>query len=435
MTGLILVKEIEANDWNPNVMQDAEYEALKQDMHVHGVNSVDAILVSGKGIFYGEGPITDSKEFGVKGWVIIDGEYRWRAAKELGWKEIRCETVSIREEDAKALCYRRNRERGTIDPFKEALLFKSEGQMTQAKIAGKYGVDQSQVSHRLSLLKLDQDVVKTLKDEKMTRVITPSHLEPLATLEPADQRLLAKEIKDTIKFRDNISVNDIENRVQRLKRDRANEEALKKALTMAKFPKCPTCKEKPEQISHQGLPWVSCQHYHTSWNLETGKREYEFESSRQKDLAGESKPIVPRTIRSVHRTKELANIFVIRAKEVVPNVDIRSMKIHGKLDGEDFGFELDSYGQSLSVSWQRGQVYRGFRAEDHEYKTGEKSSVDAGSPNHVQEVKELIENAFNGKLGIESKRLKGKIPEPPTPSIPEDEEPLYADEIKTVEEE
>ena len=398
---LVQVGFLQANDWNPNVMQPDEYEALKQDMRVHGINALDPLLVSPCQFFH------NVKDEGLKNYyVIVDGEHRWRMAVELAWKEIRCEIRNISEDDAKALCYRRNRERGTIDPFKEALLFKSEGQMTQAKIAGKYGVDQSQVSHRLSLLKLDQDVVKTLKDEKMTHVITPSHLEPLATLAPVDQKRLAKEIKDTIKFRDSISVNDVENRVQRLKRDRANEEALKNALETAKFPKCPTCKEKPTAISHESLPWVRCRQFHTAWNLETGKREYEFETSRQKNLAGESKPIPVRTIRSVHTTKELLNIFVIRAKEVVPNVDIRKIQISGKLDGKDFGFDLDSYWASLSVSWHRGDFYRGFRAEDHEYKTGEKSSVDAGSPDHVQEVKDLIENAFNGKLGIDPKRSK-----------------------------
>ncbi len=86
--GLIEVDKIEPNKFNPNVMPEAEYQALKQDMLVHGVNGVDPILVSIKKIFYGSGPLT-SAEFSGDQYVVIDGEHRWQVAKELGWKEIR----------------------------------------------------------------------------------------------------------------------------------------------------------------------------------------------------------------------------------------------------------------------------------------------------------------------------------------------------------
>ena len=104
-TQLIDVNDIEKNSWNPNVMSDAEFRTLKEDMRIHGVHGVDPILVSLKGVYQLPVPIDElpggawDKAFEVKGYVIVDGEHRWRAAKELGWKQVFCESDNIREED------------------------------------------------------------------------------------------------------------------------------------------------------------------------------------------------------------------------------------------------------------------------------------------------------------------------------------------------
>lgn len=411
-TQLIDVSRLQPNGWNPNVMQDAEYQALKQDMRVHGVNGVDPILVSPKGVFQLQGEITGeawTQAFKVKGYVIIDGEHRWKAAKELGWKQVCCTSEGIKEEDAKALCYRRNRQRGTIDPFKEALLFKSElEKLTQAKIAGKYGVKQGTVSQRLSLLKLDSEVVEKLKDIPRG-IISVSHLEPIATLDPKDQKTAFKDaiVTPMKSWNWQPSVKEIESHVSRIKEERAAEAAITKALETAKFPKCPKCKKSiPRRIHHKGLPWVTCGHCCNDWNLETGKGLYEPIIDRQNRLDGKSEPIKPKTIRCVHTVKELHGIFVDRIKELVPTMKISQIKVHGELEGAAFGFEITSYGKSMSVSLHQASVWKGFRAEEHDYKSGEKSAVDAGSPGNIEDVKELIENAFQGKLGIESKRVK-----------------------------
>jgi ParB/RepB/Spo0J family partition protein len=440
-TSLIDVNKIEKNDWNPNVMADTEYQALKQDMHVHGVNGVDPILVSPKGVFQLEGEIAGeawTQAFKVKGYVIIDGEHRWKAAKELGWKQVCCTSEGIKEEDAKALCYRRNRERGTIDPFKEALLFKTElPKLTQAKIAGKYGVDQSTVSHRLSLLKLDESILEKVGDLPRG-IITPSHLEPIATLDVKDQKTAFKEaIITPMKSWDRQpSVRDIGAYVARIKEERAIEAAIAKALETAKFPKCPNCcKGAPKRIHHKGLPWVTCGNCYHDWNLETGKGLYEPIIDRQNRLDGKSEPIKPKTIRCAHTVKELHSIFVDRIKELIPKITVSQIKVHGKLEGAEFGFEITSYGQSMSISWhQGGSTWMGFRAEVHDYKSGEKSAVDAGSPGNVEDVKQLIENAFQGKLGIEQKTKRKKTPEEIIHELhSESSEHLEADKMQVTE--
>jgi len=438
MTSLVSVDKIEPNEWNPNVMGEVEYAALKQDMHVHGVNGVDAILVSPKGKFL-DAPHEELEGF----YVIVDGEHRWRAAKELGWKEVLCEVREISEDDAKALCYRRNRERGNIDPFKEALLFKTElPKLNQAKIAGKYGVDQSTVSHRLSLLKLDSDVVKAVKDLPRG-IITPSHLEPIASLAPADQKLVLKEeLVTPLKSRDSMpSVRWVQSRVARIKEVRAEEMALAKALEIAKYPKCPQCHEKPSDISHQGLPWVRCRNWHTAWNLETGKREYEPEVSRQKNLAGETEERVSRTLRCSHTVKELHGIFAERLKELIPKLDkISTLKVSGILEGAEFSVDLTGYSHIMAISTHHGRTWLGFRAEDHEYKTGEKSAVQVNDPKEIELARQLIDNAFQGKLGIPVEKIVAKKRKGAKKSVEEqvhelhaddEEEPLEAENIAT----
>lgn len=435
---LIDVDEIRTNGWNPNVMSDIEYQALKQDMHVHGVNGVDPILVSLKGVYQLEGEISGAawtKAFKVKGYVIVDGEHRWKVAKELGWKQILCTTGAIKEEDAKALCYRRNRERGTIDPFKEALLFKSDlDKLTQAKIAGKYGVNQATVSQRLSLLKLDSELVEKLKDIPRG-IISVSHLEPIATLDPKDQKAAFKDAIFTPMKHWNRqpSVKEIESHVSRIKEERAAEAAIAKALETAKFPKCPKCKRGvPKRIHHKGLPWVTCGNCWNDWNLETGRGLYEPIMNSQNRLDGKSEPIKPKTIRCVHTVKELHGVFVDRIKELIPTIEISQIKVHGKLEGAEFGFEITSYGKSMSVSLHQASVWKGFGAEEHEYKSGEKSAVDAGSPDNVEDVKQLIENAFKGKLGIEPKNKRLKTTRKTASEIIHElhSEPLEADKIR-----
>lgn len=409
MWHLIPVEEIEPNKFNPNVMSDVEYQTLKEDMQTHGVQGVDPILVSHKGVYELPVPIDKlpggawDKAFTVKGYIIVDGEHRWRIAKELGWKEIRARSESIREEDAKTICYRRNRERGTIDPMKEAALFKSElDKMSQKAVAGKYGVDQSTVSHRLSLLKVDPQVLKSVH-ELPRGIVTISHLEPLATLDVEDQKQVAKDILDHAKhWNQPMTVKDVEQAAERLRERREEERELKEAVDKAKCPKCPKCGKEPDRINYKKLPWVNCSsgNYDHAWSLASGKRVYEpVESEKEED-----KPKLPMTLRSVHTVQDLSSVFIELIRKIVgtdTTLKIEKIDVSGQLENSQFSFDVNTYGKSMSVSWHHGGAWQGFRAEEHDYKTGEKSAITTGSPDSLERVKLLIENAFNGKLGVE----------------------------------
>ena len=71
---LVLVCMIQPNRFNPNVMQDEEFQALKKDMQVHGPVGIDPVLVSPFNAFY----LSETKSR--DDYVIIDGEHRWKAA-------------------------------------------------------------------------------------------------------------------------------------------------------------------------------------------------------------------------------------------------------------------------------------------------------------------------------------------------------------------
>ena len=405
----IPVSKIQPNPWNPNVMPSREYAILKEDMHAVGPRGTGLIILSPAKVFYGQ-PLSDLGQY----YVIVDGEHRWRIAQELGWEEIRAEIREVSEEEAKAICYRANREHGNLDPFKEAALFKTDldNKLTQEQIAAKYLIDATTVSHRLSLLKLSSDVVEAAKKEMPRGNITVSHLEPLTTLPPQDQKLMLKEIKTRdVTWRNPPSVRDVEQSVERLKRQREMERKLQSAVSKAKHKKCPKCGKRPVNIYHKGLPWVECEsrNYDHTWNLDTGKLLWATTSTgARRDTA---QRIQPQTLRSNHTVQEIHKVFAEQIKRLYPQIDVSKVRVEGKLNNQKISIDLTTYERIVSVSVQYGpghypKDYRGFRAEEHKYKTGEVTTVHCGSPQLIEQTKQFIEQAFKGNLIPEEKEKR-----------------------------
>jgi len=404
----IPVKKIEPNKFNPNVMDSEAFEALKRDMTFSGPYGIDPILVSPKKTFYNDPKAPEDV------YVIIDGEHRWRAAKELGWKEIRCDIRMMPEEIARIVNYRRNRERGNLDPFKEALLFKSdiERGKTQAQIAQAYLIDRSTVSRRLSLLKLSDEVLQKVRSVPRG-TLTVSHLEPIATLSPESQ----KQVIETILNLKEPTVKTVESLVKTYKEEEIKQKKLQKALEKAKFPNCPKCGKKAVDVSWNDLPWVQCENYH-EWNLETGELLYDYSWEDITKSESEDKPKVPRTIRSSHTVEELYEVFTQRIKELIPKFEkITSIRVHGTIDGVKHGLELSKSGKALNVFFEKGSIDQGdydnvsFRAEPHNYRSGEKSKIEINlwatpSVEYIEKLKRFIESAFQGQLILEEKEEK-----------------------------
>lgn len=101
------INTLAPNAWNPNKQNDAIFDAAKESIKKYGF--IQPILVREKD----------------QGYEIIDGEHRWRAAKELGSTRITIENIGqLPEQDAKALTILMNAIKGEDDAIKRGVLFK-----------------------------------------------------------------------------------------------------------------------------------------------------------------------------------------------------------------------------------------------------------------------------------------------------------------------
>ena len=96
----IAVEDIHPNLWNPNRQDAFIYE--KELASIRNFGFVLPIVVRG------------SRR---AGWEIVDGEHRWRAAKELGYTELPCWSLGpIPDDTAKQLTIVLNETRGQVQP-------------------------------------------------------------------------------------------------------------------------------------------------------------------------------------------------------------------------------------------------------------------------------------------------------------------------------
>jgi ParB/RepB/Spo0J family partition protein len=94
------IDEVEPNDYNPNRQSDHDFDLLKMSMKEDGFTQPIIVLL-GKNAA-GRFP-------------IVDGEHRWRAARDLGFTEIPVAKVDMSMEQAKIATLRHNRARGSED--------------------------------------------------------------------------------------------------------------------------------------------------------------------------------------------------------------------------------------------------------------------------------------------------------------------------------
>lgn len=181
------VDSIVPNNYNPNEMLSETFESLLQDAKEHGAEALDPILVR---------PL----EFvgGKQQYEIIDGENRWRAVKQLGWQRIRGIIRKVSLDEAKAINYRKNRERGNLNPFKEAKLFYDEwergnGKLNLEEIAEKYGLGhRARVSEKI---KIHTDLSEEAKQILFGRPNISSQAQIIASIPDAEkQKELAQKI-------------------------------------------------------------------------------------------------------------------------------------------------------------------------------------------------------------------------------------------------
>ena len=148
------IEAIEPNPYQPRmVFQNAELEDLARSIREKGVLT----------------PLLVSK--GEKGYRLIAGERRWRAAQKAGLERV---PVVVRETtpvESLELALIENIHRQDLNPIEEALAYKKwleTSETTQEALAKAIGRDRSTITNMLRLLKLPKNIQKGVMEGRLS---------------------------------------------------------------------------------------------------------------------------------------------------------------------------------------------------------------------------------------------------------------------------
>jgi ParB/RepB/Spo0J family partition protein len=129
---------------------------------------------------------------------IIDGHKRFRNAELLHWETIPALVYDVSREEAYAIAYRKNKERGTIDPMHEALYFKHlyiDLKLPAYKIAEMFDIHEKYVYNVLKRVQIQPEVTREIaKQAAIGKPLTGKHLEAIASAPPEVQLPLTKKV-------------------------------------------------------------------------------------------------------------------------------------------------------------------------------------------------------------------------------------------------
>lgn len=173
------LRKIAISDIKPNPLQPRkkfppqELAELQQSLNTHGMLQPVTVRTSQSG----------------RGYELIAGERRFRAATALGWKEIPALVKDVDDSTLLALALIENLQRADLDPIEEAEGYKrltADFGMSQAQVAELVGKDRSTVANLLRLLELPQQVREMVQSGQLTT----GHVRALLALKD-DARILA----------------------------------------------------------------------------------------------------------------------------------------------------------------------------------------------------------------------------------------------------
>ena len=140
-----------------------------------------------------------------KGYKIIAGERRWRAAKLLGLKEIPVNIKNVDNMKSLELALVENIQREDLNPIEKAnayLELKNNFGLTQEKIANRIGQERSSIANTIRLL----DLAENIQELVSRGTISMGHARALLSLkDPKKQKILSEKI-----VTDGLSVREVE---------------------------------------------------------------------------------------------------------------------------------------------------------------------------------------------------------------------------------
>ena len=154
-------------------------------------------------------PITVRPEPNGKGFELIAGERRYRAASRLGWTDIPALVKPVDDRMLATLAMIENLQRADLDPIEEADGYQrliDDFALTNQEVADVVGKDRSTVANALRLRQLPASVRRMLQDKQLTAGHARALL-PLAT-----ERAIVDMAREVVA--NSWSVREVERRVQ-----------------------------------------------------------------------------------------------------------------------------------------------------------------------------------------------------------------------------
>lgn len=188
-----VIIQLNPNDIKPNTMQprnlfkEAEMHDLMASIKKHGI--LQPVIVT---------PLSH-------GYMLIAGERRWRAAKELGLKKIPAIVRQADNADVLELALIENIQREDLNPMEKALGFQElikKFEFTQEQVAQAMGKNRSSITNYLRLLELPKEI----QDHVSRGTISMGHARALLSLQDKEAQL---KYCDSI-IKEGLSVRDIE---------------------------------------------------------------------------------------------------------------------------------------------------------------------------------------------------------------------------------
>ena len=141
----------------------------------------------------------------IKGYEIVAGERRTKAAKLAGLTSIPAIVKDFTDNEMQEIALLENIQREDLNPIEEAesinAIISARG-LTQEEFAKKFGKSRSYITNLLGILKLPDEVKEMVKDKS----ISMSHARSLSKLDDQDKMIkIAKKI-----VKENLNVRDIE---------------------------------------------------------------------------------------------------------------------------------------------------------------------------------------------------------------------------------
>ena len=182
------LSELRPNPYQPRKVFDAEkLQELANSIKEHGVFQ----------------PIIVKKS--IKGYEIIAGERRYKAAQLAGKETIPAIVRDFTDENMMEIALLENLQRENLNSIEEATAYQkllASLKVTQEELANKLGKSRSHITNMLGLLELPEEVKNLIAEEK----ITMSHARVLSKMKDKDEIInLANKIVD-----ENLNVRAIE---------------------------------------------------------------------------------------------------------------------------------------------------------------------------------------------------------------------------------